>query len=55
MANGHKLEWVKGKQEDMKSLHENHIYDVVELRKGRKALRNKWSYSLKNEENNPRS
>ena len=54
MADSHKVEWVKAMQEEMKSLHENHTYDLVELPKGRKALRNKWVYRLKNEENNPR-
>ena len=54
MADSHKIEWVKAMQEEMKSLHENHTYDLVELPKGRKALRNKWVYKLKNEENNPR-
>ena len=54
MADSHKVEWVKAMQEDMKSLHENHTYDLVELPKGRKALRNKWVYRLKNEESNPR-
>jgi len=41
-------------QEDMKSLYENHIYYLVELPRGRKALRNKCVYRLKTEENNPR-
>ena len=54
MANSHKVEWVKAMQEEIKSLHENHTYDLVELPKGRKALKNKWVYRLKNEENNPR-
>ena len=54
MADSYKVEWVKAMQEEIKSLHENHTYDLVELPKGRKALKNKWVYRLKNEENNPR-
>ena len=40
-------------KEEMQSLIENQTYDLVELPKGRKALRNKWVFKLKNEENNP--
>jgi len=54
MADSHKAEWVKAMQEEIKSLHENHTYDLVELPKGRKALKNKWMCRLTNEENNPR-
>ncbi|KAI5312737.1 hypothetical protein L3X38_041911 [Prunus dulcis] len=38
--------------EEMLSLHENHTYDLVNLPKGRRALKNKWVYRLKTEENN---
>ena len=31
----------------MDSLHENHTYELVELAKGKRALRNKWVYKLK--------
>ena len=31
----------------MDSLHENHTYELVELPKGKRALRNKWVYKLK--------
>lgn len=55
MVDSHKVEWVKAMQEEMKSLHENHTYDSVELPKGRKALINKWVCRLKNETNNPKS
>ena len=34
-------------QEEMESLHENHTYELTELPKGKKALRNKWVYKLK--------
>ena len=34
-------------QQDMESLHENHIYELTELPKEKKALRNKWVYKLK--------
>jgi len=54
MADSHKVEWVKAMQEEMKSLHEIHAYDLVELPKRRKVLKNKWVYKLKNKENNPR-
>ena len=31
----------------MDSLHENHTYELVELPKGKRELRNKWVYKLK--------
>lgn len=40
-------------QEEMKSLHENHTYDLVTLPQGRKTLKNKWMYKIKNEEGSP--
>jgi len=54
MANSHKVEWVKVIQEEIKSLHEHHTCDLVELSKGRRALKNRWVPRLKNKENNPR-
>ena len=36
-------------QEEMQSLHENNTYELVELRKGRRALKNKWVYQIKTE------
>ena len=35
----------------MDSLKKNNTYDLVELLKGRKALRNKWVLKLKKEDN----
>ncbi|KAL5821663.1 hypothetical protein ACOSQ3_023545 [Xanthoceras sorbifolium] len=48
----HKTEWLKAMQEEMKSLHENHTFDLVKLPQGRKALKNKWVYKVKSEEGN---
>jgi hypothetical protein len=46
-----KNEWQKAMQEEMKSLHENHTYDLVELPKGKRALKNKWVFRCKIEPN----
>ena len=46
-----KKEWVKAMQEEVGSLHENHIYDLVKLPQGKKALIKKWVYILKTENN----
>ena len=48
---GKQEEWLKAMQEEMKSLHDNHTYDLVKLPKGKRALKNKWVYKLKVEEN----
>ena len=37
-------------QEEMKSLHENLTYELVKLPKGKRALKNKWVYRIKMEE-----
>ena len=34
-------------QEEMNSLHKNKTYQLVELLKSKKALRNKWVFKLK--------
>ena len=39
-------------KEEMQSLIENETYDLVKLLEGRKTLRNKWVFKLKNEDNN---
>ena len=41
MSHQHKNEWVKAMQDEMRSLNENHIYDLVKLPKGMRALKNK--------------
>ena len=46
-----KKEWVKAMQEEVRSLLENHTYDLVKLPQGKQALRNKWVYRLKTENN----
>ena len=42
-----KQSWMKAMQEEMNSLHKNKTYELVELPKGKKALRNKWVFKLK--------
>ena len=42
-----KVSWIKAMQEEMHSLLKNDTYELVELPKGRKALRNKWVFKLK--------
>ena len=43
-------QWLKAMKEEMKSLHDNHTYDLVKLPKGKKALKNKWVFRLKYDE-----
>lgn len=38
-------------KEEMRSLYENHTYDLVKLPKVKKALKNKWVYKHKIENN----
>ena len=42
--------WLSAMQDEMDSLHENYTYDLVELPKGKRALRNKWVCKVKTEE-----
>jgi hypothetical protein len=42
-----KQSWMKAMHEKMNSLHKNNTYELVELPKGKKALRNKWVFKLK--------
>ena len=51
ISHSHKNEWVKATQKEMKSLNENHTYDLVKFLKGNRALKNKWDYRLKNKNN----
>ena len=42
-----KIYWVKAMQGKMNSLQKNGTHELVELPKGRKALKNKWVFKLK--------
>ena len=42
-----KQSWLKAMHEEMDSLNKNKIYDLVELPKGKKVLKNKWVFKLK--------
>ncbi|RDX90094.1 hypothetical protein CR513_28078, partial [Mucuna pruriens] len=39
--------WLDAMQDEMKSLHDNHTYDLVKLPKGKKVLKNRWIYKKK--------
>ena len=47
IADKHRERWLSAMQDEMDSLHENYTYDLVELPKGKRALRNKWVYKVK--------
>ena len=42
--------WIKAMREEMNSLWKNDTYELIELPKGRKALKNKWLFKLKNDD-----
>ena len=46
-----KIEWLKAMKEEMKSLHENHTYDLVKPPKEKKIWKNKWVFRQKNDGN----
>ena len=43
--------WMDAMHDEMKSLHDNHTYDLVKLSKGKRALENIWIYRFKHESN----
>ena len=43
----HSRKWLSAMQDEMDSLHENHTYELTEVPKDKRALRNKWVYKLK--------
>ena len=49
MGDENKIKWVEAIQDEMKSLHENHYYELVKLPKGKRALKNRWVYRVKQE------
>jgi len=49
----HKREWLKIMKKELKSLYENHTYDLVKLSNDKRALKNKWVFKLKTEEGCP--
>ncbi len=51
METEEKKKWLDAMQDEMKSLHDNHTYDLVKLSKCKKALENRWIYRVKQESN----
>ncbi|KAM1977685.1 hypothetical protein ACFX16_014458 [Malus domestica] len=43
--------WIKAMESEMDSLLKNDTYELVELPKGRKALKNKWVFKFKRDDN----
>ncbi|RVW19193.1 Retrovirus-related Pol polyprotein from transposon TNT 1-94 [Vitis vinifera] len=50
MEDENKMKWVDAIQNEMESLHENHSFKLVKLPKGKRALKNRWVYRVKQEE-----
>ncbi|KAK8936121.1 hypothetical protein KSP39_PZI013254 [Platanthera zijinensis] len=42
-----KRQWMDAMQDEMQSLQKNHTYDLVRLPKGKKALKNRWIFRVK--------
>ena len=52
MEDDHNDQWIEVMQDERKSLHENHTYELVKLPKGMRALNNKWVFIVKVEKHN---
>jgi len=53
MESEEKEKWFDAMEDEMKSLHDNHTFDLVKLPKDRKALKNRWVFRVKHEDGNP--
>ena len=51
MESEEKKKWLNAMKDEMKSLHDNHTFDLVKLPKGKRALDNRWIYKVKHESN----
>lgn len=51
ISNFDEEKWLKAMQEEKKSLHENHTFELVKFSKGRRVPKNKWVYQINFEEN----
>ncbi len=49
VAGQRKENWLEAMREEMDSLEQNATYELVELPAGRRALKNKWVFKLKQE------
>ena len=50
MEDENKMKWVDVMQDEIKSLHKNHSFELVKLQKGKRALKKKQVYRVKQEE-----
>jgi len=46
-----KQKWLDAMQDEMKSLYDNHTYDLVKFPKGKRALENRWIFKMKQDAN----
>ena len=51
MESEEKKKWLDAMKDVMKSLHDNHTFNLVKLPKGKRALDNRWIYRVKHESN----
>lgn len=51
MESDENQKWMDVMHDEMKSLHDNHTYDLVKLPKGKRALENRWIYRVKHDRN----
>lgn len=50
MEDENKKDWMEAMEEEMQSLRENNTFELVKLPKGKKVLKNRWVYRVKQDE-----
>ncbi|RDX81881.1 hypothetical protein CR513_37392, partial [Mucuna pruriens] len=50
MESEERQKWLNAIQDEIKSLHDNHTYDLVKFPKGKKVLENRWIYRVSEKE-----